>query len=117
MKFLVDAQLPRRCCLWLAAAGHDARHTFDLPDGNATPDADLVAYADREDRILVTKDDDFVRSFVLSGRPRKLLLVSTGNMTNAELERLICANLTRIELALDDSQFVELNRTAVTIRH
>lgn len=46
MKFLVDAQLPRRMCLWLAAAGHDARHSSELPMANRTPDADLIEIAD-----------------------------------------------------------------------
>ena len=35
MKFLVDAQLPRRLCAVLAGRGHDAIHTLDLPDSNA----------------------------------------------------------------------------------
>ncbi|MBV5289912.1 MAG: DUF5615 family PIN-like protein [Pelodictyon phaeoclathratiforme] len=30
MKFLVDAQLPRRFCDWLRQRGHDALHTLDL---------------------------------------------------------------------------------------
>jgi predicted nuclease of predicted toxin-antitoxin system len=34
MKFLIDAQLPRRMVRWLSAAGHDAIHTLDLPDRN-----------------------------------------------------------------------------------
>jgi predicted nuclease of predicted toxin-antitoxin system len=38
--------------------------------------------------VVVTKDSDFVNSFLLSRRPRKLLLVSTGNIGNAELEAL-----------------------------
>ena len=36
MKFLVDAQLPRRFVGWLAEAGHDALHTLDLSLGNRT---------------------------------------------------------------------------------
>lgn len=31
MKFLIDAQLPRRMALWLGETGHDAKHTLDLP--------------------------------------------------------------------------------------
>jgi predicted nuclease of predicted toxin-antitoxin system len=42
------------------AAGHDAIHTLDLPDGNATSDAGILAVADREQRVVVTKDTDFV---------------------------------------------------------
>jgi predicted nuclease of predicted toxin-antitoxin system len=34
MKFLVDAQLPRRLARLLTATGHDAIHTLDLPRGN-----------------------------------------------------------------------------------
>ena len=36
MKFIVDAQLPRRLALRLTAAGQDAIHTLDLPKGNRT---------------------------------------------------------------------------------
>lgn len=38
MKFLVDAQLPRRLAVRLSQAGLEAIHTLDLPDGNRTPD-------------------------------------------------------------------------------
>lgn len=60
MKFLVDAQLPRRLSRWLQELGHDARHTLDLPLGNCTPDAEVVRIADVEARIVITKDADFV---------------------------------------------------------
>lgn len=115
MKFLVDAQLPRRLALWLAEAGHDARHTLDLPLGNRTPDAEIIACAAHEQRVVVTKDDDFVQSFLLSGQPSRLLLVATGNIANAELERLLRENLASIEAALDVNRFVELNRDALVI--
>lgn len=39
MKFLVDAQLPRRLARFLQSQGYDAIHTRDLPEGNATSDA------------------------------------------------------------------------------
>jgi len=39
MKFLVDAQLPRRLVFRLQESGHEAIHTLDLPLGNRTPDS------------------------------------------------------------------------------
>jgi len=42
MKFLIDAQLPKRLCDWLRAKGYDALHTLDLNLGNRTPDATSV---------------------------------------------------------------------------
>jgi predicted nuclease of predicted toxin-antitoxin system len=56
MKFLIDAQLPRRMVGWFAAAGCDANHTLDLRLRNRTPDKNLVTLADQQQRVLVTKD-------------------------------------------------------------
>jgi predicted nuclease of predicted toxin-antitoxin system len=111
----VDAQLPRRLARELAAAGHEAIHTLDLPAANRTTDQELVALAARGNRVLVTKDNDFVVSFHLRGAPPKLLLVSTGNISNDKLSQLLAANLAALEKALSQHDFVELSATAITI--
>ncbi len=77
MKFLVDAQLPRRLSLELARLRHDSLHTLDLLTGNRTPDADIAALATRDRRVVITKDRDFVASFLLRGAPPKLVLMTT----------------------------------------
>ena len=115
MKFLVDAQLPKRFCLWIEAAGHDALHTLDLPRRNLTPDDENIRLAEQEDRIVITKDDDFVESFLISKRPPKLLLISTGNIGNDELESLIRSNLGMIAEAFETSCFVEVGRNSMVI--
>ncbi|QFY90626.1 DUF5615 family PIN-like protein [Magnetovirga frankeli] len=114
MKLLIDAQLPRRFAGWLAEAGHDALHTLDLPHKNRTPDAEIVALANQDGRIVVTKDDDFVQTYILNGEP-SLLLISTGNISNAELEKLVRANLVAIENALSAHRFVEITRNTLVI--
>ena len=72
MKFLVDAQLPQRIARFLRAKGYDVLHTQDLPDGNATPDSEINRISIQEQRIVVTKDADFIQSFLLQqfGRVR-----------------------------------------------
>jgi len=42
MKFLIDAQLPRRLAAELKQAGFEATHTLELPDGNRTTDQALM---------------------------------------------------------------------------
>jgi predicted nuclease of predicted toxin-antitoxin system len=116
VKFLVDAQLPRRMCLWLADAGHDALHTLDLPLGNRTPDEALISQADVEGRVLVTKDDDFVQSRLVRGRPRLLWLVATGNVDNQALEALVRHAIPQVERAFDSGGFVEMGRDRLTVR-
>ncbi len=115
MKFLVDAQLPRRLARRLAEAGHDAIHTLDLPVGNRTTDSEITNIADRDGRAVVTKDADFVNSFVIAGRPRRLVLVSVGNTSNDELNRRLFKELTRIVEALAGLGFVELTATGLVI--
>lgn len=115
MRFLVDAQLPARLARALADAGHQALHTTDLPDGNRTTDAQIAALADREGRVVVTKDRDFRDGHLLSGSPRRLLVVATGNITNAALLALFAANLDVIVAALNEVAFVEIGPEALVL--
>jgi len=116
MKFLVDAHLPRRLVGWLAAAGCDASHTLDLPLGNRTPDNSVTGIADQNERVLVTKDGDFVNSHLLFGHPAKLLFVTTGNVSNRELEQLLVPLISRIATDFQTHSFLELGRSGIIIR-
>ena len=78
MKFLIDAQLPRRLAHQLGVAGFETTHTLDLPQDNRTTDQSLITLSLKEQCAIVTKDSDFVESFLLKGEPWKLLLVSDG---------------------------------------
>ena len=113
MRFLVDAQLPRRLAVWLADAGYDTIHTLDLPQANRTPDSEICRIADDETRIVVTKDDDFVHSFLVQARPRRLLLVSTGNIVNSELLAIFRDRFRALSHYLRDHSFVELTRATI----
>lgn len=84
MKFLVDAHLPQRLARLLQQLGHDVLHTLDLPEQNRTSDETLNQIALDDRRVIITKDSDFVDSFLLFRRPPKLLLVSTGNIGNRQ---------------------------------
>lgn len=116
MKFFIDAQLPRRMTGWLNTAGCDAVHTLDLAAGNRSTDEQLLEFAEREQRIVVTKDADFVNSHLLSARPAKLLLVSTGNINNRELEQLVTPLIPILVTEFQTHVFLELGRAGLTVR-
>lgn len=109
MKFLVDAQLPQRLARWLETAGHDALHTLDLYERNRTGDTAINETSLREQRVVITKEEDFVDMFLLCHTPYKLLLVSTGHISNKKLERLFQDNLTEIVKTLEFCYFVALD--------
>jgi predicted nuclease of predicted toxin-antitoxin system len=116
VKFVVDAQLPRRLSHWLKSVGHDAVHTLDLPHGNNTTDAEILALARDEQRVVVTKDTDFLDTWLLQNRPEKLLLVTTGNITNNDLLALFERNLHTICALLAANSALELNSHDVLVR-
>jgi predicted nuclease of predicted toxin-antitoxin system len=111
MKFLIDAQLPRRLATELKQAGFEATHTLELPDGNRTTDQALIELSLTDQSVLVTKDSDFVQSFLLKHEPWKLLLVSTGNISNDDLTNLFHLNISQIAESFKTFDFVELNQT------
>lgn len=110
MKFLVDAQLPRRLVAQLRQAGHDAIHTLDLPDGNRTTDRIINGLSNKDQYVVVTKDSDFVESFFIRREPWKLLLISTGNISNVRLEALFASTITKAVEGFDAFDFIEMER-------
>jgi len=111
VKFLVDAQLPRALSHWLTQSGHDSIHTLDLPDQNLTTDSEILALSMREQRMVITKDSDFLDNFIVRRQPHKLLLVTTGNIPNRVLLNLFQKHLPETTGLLDRYSVVELTRT------
>ena len=62
---------------------------------------------------MISKDTDFFFSHTLHGRPWKLLLVKTGNMSTRDLCALLERNLPAIQAALESYTLVEIDRLAV----
>lgn len=115
MKFLVDAQLPVRLARFLQAADYDAIHTKDLPQQNATSDTEINAISIQQNRIVITKDSDFVNSFLTIQQPYKLLLITTGNIQNSELESLFSANLPSLVELFNQYSYIELSHNAIIV--
>lgn len=113
MKFLVDAQLPYRLKDWLLAKGFDAIHTIDLPAQNTSSDMDIVQVADSEDRIVISKDSDFLKLHVLRKKPAQLLMITTGNIINQQLLSLFERNFETILLMFESYAVVEINNSFV----
>lgn len=116
MKFIVDAHLPVRLARFLQSAGYDTIHTRDLPKQNATTDAEIIDISMQQARVVVTKDKDFFDSFMIRQKPYKLLLVTTGNITNAKLEELFANGLSQIIELLEQHSVIEMSRDSITVR-
>lgn len=115
MKFLVDAQLPRRLALCLQQRGHDVIHTLDLSQQNRTPDSFLLALANKDARALITKDTDFEITHELGQGSPKLLLITTGNIHNDKLLELLARHEETLFNLLEKYTFIELSLSQLIV--
>ena len=115
MKYIIDAQLPRQLILLLHNIGCDAIHARSLPKGNRASDTFISTYADRDGRVVVTKDADFVRSHLLIQQPQRLFVIATGNITNLELFALMLPQLPHIDTLFATHTYLELTKIALII--
>ena len=112
LRFIVYAQLPKQLARFLAFhTGCDCLHTLDLPAANRTQDGSITRLSMAEKRVVITKDADFVNSFLLHGQPYKLLLVSTGNISTTDLLELFRKFLPQLTNLLTYHSYVEMSRT------
>lgn len=113
MKFIVDAQLPKSLSIFFIDQGFDSIHTLDLPDKNKTKDNKILTFARKENRIIITKDLDFLKTYLLKGDPKKLILVKTGNIDNKHLLKIFKDNLTIILELIGRSNLIEISKTEI----
>ena len=92
----------------LCRLGYDAIHTLDLPAKNTSTDHFIIQFATEENRIVVTKDSDFLDSFLLTRKPEKLILVRTGNIKNQLLLNLFAEHHERIRELIRQGNLVEI---------
>ena len=108
MKFLVDNQLPTALARWLRERGFDAEHVLERGEGQ-TDDRQLWQEAIAENRIVISKDEDF---FILATRPGdkgNLLWLRIGNCRTQALLTVLDQSWPAIEQAFQSGQqIVEL---------
>lgn len=117
MKFIVDAQLPWKLKRWLIDKGHNTIHVEDLPLRNLTSDIYIINLAEREKRTVITKDSDFLNYHLIHQIPKKILLITTGNIVNRELFELFEINFDDIiNLFNTGTDIVEINNESIITR-
>ena len=116
MKVLCDVHLPYRLVNRLRQRGVDATHVNRILDGSGTKDADVAAFADANDMVLITKDSDFRDSHFLAGTPCRLIRVTLGNLANDALLELFDRHWEALAEALSDRPcYVELGGEGVIV--
>ncbi|OAQ41907.1 hypothetical protein A5893_01960 [Pedobacter psychrophilus] len=87
-----------------------------MPNQNFTDDNEILKFALEENRIVITKDSDFLDSYLLKSEPKKLLLIRTGNITNQMLLKIFSDKLEIITKLISESNLVEVTQNFI-IQH
>lgn len=114
MKFLIDTQLPPKLARFLSSKGYNSVHTTLFPDGHLLGDDEIIEIAKQEERIVISKDSDFLDNYFLKGAPPKVLLIEFGNIGNKDLIYLFEQYLdVLIESFNDESTLVVFRKTEI----
>ena len=95
----------------------ESKHTLDLPKKNATHDTEIIQFADDEDRIVISKDSGFLDNYILDGSPKKLLIVSTGNINNRNMIQLFEKNLETLISLFEENSVIEIDEEEIRVHY
>ncbi len=95
--------------------GFDTLHTDDLPNKEKTTDTEIRLLSIEEDRIVITKDSDFLDSYFVKGVPPKLLLISTGNIKNQHLLSIFEKNIGRVVELFQQYKLIEMDNIEIIV--
>lgn len=114
MKFIIDENLPPSLSEVFCKLGLNAQHVNEMKVSKKQRiiDDQLRRLAIQKEYVIVTKDDDFVKSFVSRKVPEKLVFIFGLNEKEPLLSRMkeVAPTLKSLLLGHD---FIEINETEV----
>lgn len=118
MKFLCDVHISYKLNKYLIAKGFESVHIYFILEKWTTKDSKIYQYADENNLIVITKDQDFRNSYIFQNTPKKLIRVVLGNISNHKLLDLFERHLNLIVSLKDENQFfVEIGDSFVVYSH
>lgn len=107
----LDTHLSRKLCPWVRDTfGVGRSHLSGLGLRVAKDPAVFAAACDQR-IVLMTKDSDFVEILARKGPPPKVIWLTFGNTSNAELKRVLSARLPRaLELLRAGEPIVQIDQ-------
>lgn len=116
MRLLCDVHISYRIVNFLKQHADQVLHVNNILDKWYTTDQAICEYADSHDFIVVSKDKDFKHSHLIRLSPKKLLLVSLGNLSNDQTINALARTISFIEEENRKSSFfIELNSEFVLL--
>lgn len=117
MKFLCDVHISIKIAKSIENLGFTCEHVNRILKKWNTIDFEIIKFVDENDFILVTKDQDFRDSFLLNVKPKKLIKINLGNISNEMLLNKLEGILPIVQSINDKNQkfMIEVGKTSSSI--
>ncbi len=102
MKLLLDENISSKLVKFLTKDFPESTH-IDFLQMQGTTDTSIWEYAQAENYIIVSKDNDFRQRSFLFGSPPKVIWLSVGNGGTKIIKELILKNILVIQKFSQDS--------------
>ena len=115
-RILLDQGLPRSAVKILGLTGWDAVHTGDIGLGNAS-DREVIQYARKEDRIIITLDADFHAILAVeNAREPSVIRIRQEGLRGDALSELIQKIWPKIQRQLETGALVTVTEESIRVR-
>ncbi len=110
MKVLCDVHISYKVVRFFKQQNIVAFHVNELPDKWFSKDSFIANYADSNNLVLITKDEDFKNSHFLQSTPKHIVRITLGNISNEKLIIIFSKNLEMITNSmLSEKCYLEIN--------
>jgi predicted nuclease of predicted toxin-antitoxin system len=89
MDFLCDVQISIKIAKSIEDLGYKCEHVNRILKKWNTTDEEIIEYVDKHHYILITKDQDFRSSFLVNSKPKKIIKIDLGNISNEMLLNIL----------------------------
>jgi len=117
MNFLIDVHLPISLSKFLDKQPRcTSIHINQILQKWNTTDEEICRYADENNLIVITKDEDFKNSHFIKKTPKKVIRATLGNISNADLILIFDKYLSFIlPISQKERLYVEFDREQIVI--
>ena len=118
MKFLCDVHISIGLVKFLCEKFPESIHVNAILSSWNTSDEEIMQYADLNDFIIISKDKDFKNSHLIRKKPKKLIKINLGNISNAELIKVFEININEfLKFENKKSFLIEIDSNEINYIH
>ena len=107
MRIWIDAQLSPALAAWINRTYKDIKAESVRAVGlRDALDLEIFEQAKKQDVVLMSKDNDFIKLIEQNGPPPKLIWITCGNTSNAGMREILSQSLLKAKELLESGETV-----------